>query len=391
MTHTHPALWNKSFVFACLGYLLMAFPFYMLLPTMPVYLTEVLGMNTAWVGVALSSYTLGVFCVRPFSGYLVDCFDRKPLYITAFAVFAALFAGYLAAATVLTVMLVRFLQGMAMGITSVSGNTIAIDVIPSERRGEGIGFYGFTLNLAMLLAPLVAVVLYNRYGFRPMTVVCILIAFAGVLSATRIRTPRKEKRTRPPFSLDRFILVRAIPTGIVYLLCSVSYGMIVSFAVLYGKETGVENPGYFFIYLAVGVSVVRLFSGRLADKGKVHPLAVGSIIALAVSLVIFASMRTPFVFFGMAFVLGMCFGTMVPAFQYLVVNVAPPDRRGTANSTYLTSFDLGSGAGMLIAGFVAAHTSIGTAYLAGAGCAVLAAFIYVRFARPAYEKHRTDR
>ena len=118
----------------------MNFSFYMLMPTMPVYLVEVLKINPSEVGVALSSYSIGLLCVRPFSGYLVDCFSRKPLYLFAFMVFACMFAGYLFATTVLTIMAVRFIQGGFMGMTSVSGNTIAIDVIPSRRRGEGMGF-----------------------------------------------------------------------------------------------------------------------------------------------------------------------------------------------------------------------------------------------------------
>lgn len=126
----------------------MNFSFYILMPTMPVYLVEVLGISTANVGIALSSYTIGLLCVRPFSGFLVDCFSRKPLYLFAFFVFAFMFGGYLIATTMLTIMAVRFVQGGFMGLTSVAGNTIAIDVIPSSRRGEGMGFYGLTINLA---------------------------------------------------------------------------------------------------------------------------------------------------------------------------------------------------------------------------------------------------
>lgn len=78
-----------------------------------------------------------------------------------------MFTGYLFATTVLTIMTVRFIQGGFMGMTSVAGNTIAIDVIPSRRRGEGMGFYGLTINLAMSLSPLVAVFIYDRFGFHP--------------------------------------------------------------------------------------------------------------------------------------------------------------------------------------------------------------------------------
>lgn len=388
MNEAKPILWNRNFMFACMANFLMAFPFYMLMPTMPVYLVEVLGIDTSLVGMALSSYTIGVLCVRPFSGYLVDSVSRKPLYLFAFSIFALMFGGYLIAATVASVMLVRFLQGMSMGLTSVAGNTIAIDVIPSRRRGEGIGYYGFTLNLAMSLAPFIAVLLYNKYGFGTMVYGCLIAALAGVVVVYNIRHPKREKMPRPPFSLDRFILIKAIPTGITYMLCSVSYGMIVSFAVLYGKEIDVTNPGYFFIYMAVGVGTSRLLSGKMVDKGKVHLVAICSMICLTISLSVFALVHTEVVFFAMAFIIGVGYGTMVPAFQSLVVNVAPHHMRGTANSTYLTCFDLGVGTGMLSAGFIASQCSLATAYLVGAGCCFLALLHYIRFSKPAYERNK---
>lgn len=388
MEQEKAVLWNRNFIFACMANFLMAFPFYMLMPTIPVYLVEEMKIDTSLVGMALSSYTIGVLCVRPFSGYLVDSVSRKPLYLFAFSVFALMFSGYLFAATVMAVMAVRFVQGMAMGLTSVAGNTIAIDVIPAKRRGEGIGFYGFTLNLAMSLAPLIAVMLYDTYGFHTMVYGCLAFAMLGVFVVYTIRHPKRGKMPRSPLSLDRFILIKAIPTGITYLFCSISYGMIVSFAVLYGKEINVTNPGYFFIYMAIGVGVVRLISGKMVDRGRIHLMSVSSMICLIVALTVFALVRNETVFFLMAFVIGTGYGTMVPAFQSLVVNVAPSHLRGTANSTYLTCFDIGVGIGMLSAGFIASHASLSVAYLVGAGGCFLALLYYIRFAKPAYERNK---
>ena len=133
-------LWNRNFIQCCVSYFLMNFAYYMLMPTLPIYLVEELRMGTSEVGWVLSIYTIGVLCVRPFSGYLVDCFSRKALYLFAFTIFAGLFVGYWFALTLGALAVIRFLQGGFMGLTSVSGNTIAIDVIPSQRRGEGMGF-----------------------------------------------------------------------------------------------------------------------------------------------------------------------------------------------------------------------------------------------------------
>ena len=388
MNEIKPVLWNRNFIQCCISYFLMNFAFYMLMPTMPVYLVEELGISTSRVGMALSSYTIGLLCVRPFSGYLVDCISRKPLYLFAFMAFASMFTGYLFATTVLTVMSVRFLQGGFMGLTSVSGNTIAIDVIPSKRRGEGMGFYGLAINLAMSLAPLVAVAVYDHHGFHPLVWLAMGVAFIGVISVCLIRYPRREKMQRPPFSLDRFILIRALPAGLSYMLIAIPYGMVVSFAVLYGKEINVPNPGYFFIFMAIGVGTARLISGRLVDRGKIHLVTICSLLCLAVAFSVFASIHAVSVFFASALAIGISFGVSVPAFQCLFVNVAPHNMRGTATSTYLTSFDLGVGIGMLSAGFIASHAGLAMSYLVGAALCLLSLFVYIRYVKPSYEKYK---
>lgn len=388
MSEAKPVLWNRNFIQCCISYFLMNFSFYMLMPTMPVYLVEVLGIDTSKVGIALSSYTIGLLCVRPFSGYLVDCFSRKSLYLFAFAIFAAMFIGYFFAATLLTIMAVRFLQGGFMGLTSVSGNTIAIDVIPSRRRGEGMGFYGLTINLAMSLSPLVAVAVYARGGFHPVVWVGWIAACIGVGSVCLIRYPKREKMPRPHFSLDRFILIKALPAAFSYILVAIPYGMIVSFVVLYGKEIRVPNPGYFFIFMAIGVGTARLVSGRLVDQGKIHLVSICSLIYLLVTFVFFASFHNTYVFFTSALMIGIGFGVGVPAYQCLFVNVASHNMRGTATSTYLTSFDLGVGIGMLSAGFIASHANLATAYGVGAACCLGALLVYLRWVKASYERNK---
>lgn len=386
MSEAKSVLWNRNFIQCCVSYFLMNFSFYMLMPTMPVYLVEVLKINPSDVGIALSSYSIGLLCVRPFSGYLVDCFSRKPLYLFAFAVFACMFTGYLFATTVLIIMAVRFIQGGVMGMTSVAGNTIAIDVIPSKRRGEGMGFYGLTINLAMSLSPLAALAIYDRYGFHPLVLSGLAIALIGVASISLIHYPKREKMPRPPFSLDRFILVKALPAALAYLLSAIPYGMVVSFVVLYGKEINISNPGYFFIFMAIGVGTARLISGRLVDHGKIHLVSISALVFLTLSFAVFAIFHNEFVFFASALAIGIGFGVCVPAIQCLFVNVAPHHMRGTATSTYLTSFDFGVGIGMLAAGFIASYTDLATAYLIGSGCCLMSLLVYLRWVRPSYEK-----
>ena len=164
--------------------------------------------------------------------------------------------------------------------------------------------------------------------------------------------------------------------------------MITSFVVLYGKEIEVANPGYFFIYMAVGVGTSRLVSGRLVDHGKIHWVSVCSAVCLLVAFTVFATVHQSWVFFVCALMIGIGYGVGVPAFQCLFVNVAPHNMRGTATSTYLTSFDLGVGIGMLSAGFIASCAGLAVAYGVGAGCCLASLGVYLRWVRPSYEKHK---
>ena len=44
-----------------------------------------------------------------------------------------------------------------------------------------------------------------------------------------------------------------------------------------------------------------------------------------------------------------------PAFQNMIINIADSNERGTANSSLLTSWDLGIGVGILLGGVIAEH------------------------------------
>jgi len=188
--------------------------------------------------------------------------------------------------------------------------------------------------------------------------------------------------------LDRFILVKALPAALAYLLVAIPYGMLLSFVVLYGKEIEVPDPGYFFIFMAIGVGTARLISGRLVDHGKIHVVSIVSLVSLAISFSVFATVHTSFIFFACALAIGIGFGVSVPAFQCLFVNVAPHHMRGTATSTYLTSFDFGMGIGMLSAGFIATRANLATAYGVGAVCCLLSLFVYIRLVKASYERNK---
>jgi len=390
---------TPSYILIIAANFLQFFGFWLLIPILPFYLQEVFGADKASIGIILSSYTIAALCMRPFSGYLLDTFARKPLYLLAYFFFTAMFGGYMLAGTLTLFILFRIIHGFSFGMVTVSGNTIVIDIMPSSRRGEGLGYYGLANNIAMSIGPMTGLFLHEAgigymFVFSSSLGACVL----GFLCAYLVKTPYKPPVQKNPLSLDRFILLKGIPAGISLLLLSIPYGMTTNYVAMYAKQIGItSSTGFFFTLLAIGMAVSRLFSGRLVDKGKIT-----QVIQAGLYLVCFCffglsacgwlshwnmSVTVAF-FFAISLFLGIGFGTMFPAYNTLFVNLAPNNQRGTATSTYLTSWDVGIGIGMVFGGYIAEISSFRMAYLCGAILTIVSLFYFYWKVAPHFHRNR---
>lgn len=390
---------TPSYILIIAANFLQFFGFWLLMPILPFYLQEVFQADKTSIGAILSSYTIAALCFRPFSGYLLDTFSRKPLYLIAYFTFTAMFGGYLLAGTLTLFILFRFLHGLSFGMVTVSGNTIVIDIMPSSRRGEGLGYYGLANNTAMSIGPMTGLLLHEAGVNYPIIFCCSLGAcILGLICAYLVKTPVKAPIQRDPISLDRFILLKGIPAGISLLLLSIPYGMTTNYVAMYAKQIGLTtSTGLFFTLMAIGMAVSRLFSGKLVDRGMII-----QVIRAGLYLVSFCFFSlsacgwfiewdkelTTLFFFAISLLLGIGFGTMFPAYNTLFVNLAPNKQRGTATSTYLTSWDVGIGIGMLLGGYAAEIWSFKIAYLLGAMLTVVSLCYFRKKVGPHFLQNR---
>ena len=205
---------------------LLYFGFWLLTPILPFYLSEVFHTSHTAIGVILSCYTISSLCIRPFSGYILDTFARKPLYLLAYFIFTLIFAGYMTATALTLFIIFRIVHGFSFGMVTVGGNTLVIDIMPSSRRGEGLGYYGLTNNIAMSIGPMFGLFLHSG-GASYTTIFSYALGSCviGFIAAWTVRTPYKAPVKRAPISLDRFILLKGLPAGFTLLLLSIPYGM----------------------------------------------------------------------------------------------------------------------------------------------------------------------
>lgn len=389
-------LWNRNYIKVMTANFALFFAFYLLTPLLPLYLSETFGATKDVIGIILSGYTITALLFRPFSGYFVDSFPRKTVLMVCYAAFAIFFAGYLAASTLLLFTIVRTLHGGPFGSLTVANSTVAIDVLPSSRRNEGIGYYGLSNNLAMAIAPTFAIYTYaETHNFKFLFWLALAIAtFGWIVDATVTLKPQssKLKTSNSKLSLDRFFLARGWLLGVNMVFFGFCFGVLSNYLAIYGKQvlgmTG--GTGTWFMLCSIGLILSRLQGGKALRKGLLtHNASEGMVISL-IGYTIFillptidsefftyqATLLTSIGYYLSAILIGLGNGHMWPAFQNMMISMAHHNERGTANSTILISWDVGMGLGVLAGGAIAEHFGYSAAFWTVAAMNAVGVILY---------------
>lgn len=387
-------LWNPEYIKAMGSNFLLYFAFYLLTPLLPIYLDSQFRADKDMIGLVLSGYVVAALLVRPFSGFIVDTFDRKRVLMICYFFFFILFSGYIGAASLLMFAIVRSLHGLPFGALTVANQTVAIDVLKPTRRNEGIGFYGLSNNLAMAFAPTIGIWIYGLTdNFSLLFWISLVIAFAGLIIASRIKTrPRAKVEGKSTFSLDHFFLTRGWLLAINIAFFGACWGIMSNYVALYGRDrlNITDGTGLFFMLLSGGLFVSRLIGVKALRRGLITRNAAIGVILSLIGYTLFALFPHPVAYFSSAVLIGLGNGQMYPAFLNMFVKVARHDQRGTANSSILTSWDLGMGAGILAGGMLAEYIDFSAAFWGAAVLQGVGALTFFLFSRGFFQRRRLE-
>ena len=366
-------LWNRNYLKVMTANFALFFAFYLLTPLLPLYLYETFGATKDVIGLVLSGYTIVALLFRPFSGFFVDSFPRKMVLLIAYSAFAIFFAGYLAASSLLLFTIVRTLHGGPFGAVTVANSTVAIDVLPSSRRNEGIGYYGLSNNLAMAISPTFALFVYSEtHNFQLLFWLAFAVALFGLIVDSTVTLNKPQTSNIKPqtstLRLDRFFLKSGWLIGVNMVFFGFCFGVLSNYLAIYGKQvlgmTG--GTGAWFMLCSIGLILSRLQGGKALREGKLTQNAAEGMVISLVGYTLFILMPTlssilplpSYIlhligYYGSALLIGLGNGHLWPAFQNMMISVAHHNERGTANSTILVSWDCGMGLGILVGGVIA--------------------------------------
>ena len=298
----------------------------------------------------------------------------------------------MAAGTLVLFAIVRTLHGLPFGALAVANSTVAIDVLPSSRRNEGIGYYGLSNNLAMAVAPTVGLFLYRATNsFDILFILAFVVAGLGFLVDSTVRLPKKELiKKKNKLSLDRFFLTKGWLLAVNMVFFGFCYGGLSSYLALYAKERMniTSGTGIYFTLLSIGLILSRLQGNKGLKAGRLTQNAAEGVIISSIGYTMFVAMPDIYGFYLSALLIGLGNGHMYPAFQNMFINIAHHNERGTANSTILVAWDIGIGIGVVIGGFVSELFDYTAAFWVVALSQITGAVLFITIGRKFFERRR---
>jgi MFS family permease len=381
-------VYSRHFWMLCCSSLLFFASFNMLIPELPKYLTSLGGAE--YKGLIISLFTLTAMLSRPFSGKLADKIGRVPIILTGSAVCFVCSLIYPVLSSVGGFFLLRLVHGFSTGFTPTGQASYLADIIPSERRGEAMGFLGTAGSLGMAGGPALGGLLGNHFTIDAVFYCSSALALVSIIIVINIRETLTEKRRFHPSLLkvnrgDVFE-PNVLTPCLVMVLCSYAYGAVLTVMPDFGAYVGIRNQGLLFAYLTVASLLIRLIGGKASDFYGRRPVLIISSFVMVVSMLVVAFSETRLqLIIGVA-MYGFAQGATSPTLLAWAADLSDINYKGRGLASLYIFMEFGIGVGALASGIIYGNDA-GNFFLTFSVCATLAtlAFTYLIFIRQPYK------
>lgn len=364
----HPKLWTKNFSFVSICTFFVFLAFYYLLVTLPVYALEKLHAKPSEAGLLITVFLVSAILIRPFAGKGMIRFGKQTMLLLSILIFFVSAILYFIPDSITALLILRFFHGIGFGMATTVCGAIVADIIPDSRRGEGMGYYIMSTNLAMVLGPFLGLMIMNQWGEVMMFTFSTIFSFFALMMTFLIKLPEQEPITksvvnRTVFNINDLFEKSAIRISLVAALFAIVYSSLLSFVSVYAGELGlVKVSSLFFVVYAIVLLISRPFTGKWYDRFGENVIIYPCIVCFAIGMLLLSQSTTSFLFLFSAALIGLGWGTLFPSFQTIAIQEAPAERRGLATATFLSIFDLGIGVGSFVIGLAAAKVDFSSLY-----------------------------
>ncbi|WP_342614841.1 MFS transporter [Peribacillus frigoritolerans] len=355
-----PKLWTKDFLIVSSANFFLFLTFYVLMVTLTIYTMDNFHASQAQAGLASSIFVLGAVLVRPIAGKKIDKIGRRKMLLGSLVLFLVASIGYFLVNGLSLLLIDRLIHGFAFGLATTATGTIAADIIPNERRGEGTGYFAMSTNLAMAFGPFIGLLITQHFSYSIIFYAASLFAAFSLVASLFMNVPEGEKggaSTQKGFKISDYFEKRALPISIFIGFAGFTYSSILSYLTSFAKEMDLmDAASFFFVVFAVFLLASRPFTGRMFDVKGENAVIYPSLLLFAVGMVILSQSHHGITLLIAGALIGVGYGTFQSSCQAISIKEAPSNRMGLATSTFFTMYDFGIGVGPFLLGFLIPFT-----------------------------------
>lgn len=371
MKEAKEPIWTKDFIIVSVINFIAILIFFLLMVTISSYAVDTYQVSTSIAGLVSSIFIIGSLIGRIGAGRLISNIGPQKMLLIGLIVFFVSTTLYLIEWGVVYLLIVRLLQGIAVGTVGTATGTIVAMILPASRKGEGIGYFSLSAILATAIGPFVGMFMLKlENGFDVIfymnTALSLLLLIAYFFVKISLPQPNKHNgnQTEKLSFLEKFIEPKALPVSFIALLIGFAYSGVMTFITFYAREINlVEAASYFFLAYAGIVVISRPITGKMMDVRGPNIIVYPCLIVFAIGMLLFSQASAGWMLLLAAVLIGFGYGNFNSIAQTIAVKVTEPHRFGLATSTYFILYDLGLGVGPFILGMIEPYTTYRTIFV----------------------------
>ena len=341
-------IWTKDFIVYSIINFLLILVYFLLNATITTYAQSEFNASSTMMGLIA-----GIFIVGALLGRLIIGFFKitKKMFIINMLLFVLTIILYFVKLEESFLILVRFFNGITVGVTTTIVGTIVALVIPQHRKGEGISYFAVSTALATGLGPFIGISLTKDSNFMNIFYISLLFGIICLVFSFLINVPQNNNKKEVSFKnlLDK----KTLPIGFIIFLSALSFSGIVSYINLYAIEIDlIKAASFFFIVYTMFVLFSRPFTGKIVDIHGPNVIMYPALILFSLGLIMLSFSHNNWIMLLSAILVGLGFGNISSITQTIAISNADPKNVGLATSTFMIFMDLGNGIGPYALGFI---------------------------------------
>lgn len=374
-------LWSPAFTNYGISNGILYMTQYVLVAALPIVITSELSGSDLDAGLAMTYFQIGTILCRIFAGRLIDGFNKRIVLLISTALFFIIMGLFNFTTSLEAVFVLRGLHGVVFALGTTVMATLAVLVLPPNRKGEGVNMFAIFSNIAMVLGPAIGLYALSSYG--SMALYIFLTVMTGLAMVLSNIIPLSKELTLPKQSkykgwhISQFIENKSLPWALMGLFIGFTYSGVLVFIPIELNSMGAGIWGSaFFAIFALMIIISRPIVGKIYARYGSKIIIYTGLGLFILGLFGLGLAITPLAILFTASLLGLGYGAAQPAFQALALQSAPIERAGVSTATYFLALDISVGAGSVILAVLASAWGYQYLYMFTALVMVIALALY---------------